>query len=372
MRHGLTDWNFAGRVQGGLDKSRLNPEGMRQAKEAGKNLTDVQVDAVFCSPLTRAKETFNIAMQNSKNPAFASIQHQILPSLSEIQVPWQGLLKNEISTSFYADAYAKYLRNPRWFSYNGFSPFDDITARAEEVWNVVSRANHSCSLIVGHNQMNKALICSQLGMQFSLSSWRQNNCCFNVFRYEPGRPSQLRLSNSSDVEYIARKPTPRRGFMRVILHRNGGFTGLKNMTRTHRIARYFVVGDTDPDYVASFRHDFAADGEVSHLPWLKARSIDEDFEHAVRLLERLKGSYRDQCVVLSVGTAERICSLISACVGLGVHGVRRFYSDPGGVTIIDLNSTAKVGSVASFVACHNVGAWPSLGPLVGYTQNNNT
>ena len=34
MRHGMTDWNFDGRVQGGLDKSRLNKIGVKQASSS--------------------------------------------------------------------------------------------------------------------------------------------------------------------------------------------------------------------------------------------------------------------------------------------------------------------------------------------------
>lgn len=59
VRHGTTDWNVLGRLQGQNDIP-LNEAGRLQAKALGKRLNDEQWDAVVSSDLLRAKETADI------------------------------------------------------------------------------------------------------------------------------------------------------------------------------------------------------------------------------------------------------------------------------------------------------------------------
>ena len=56
VRHGETDWNQAGRLQGQTDIA-LNAQGLEQAREAAERLKEVPFEIAFCSPLIRAKRT---------------------------------------------------------------------------------------------------------------------------------------------------------------------------------------------------------------------------------------------------------------------------------------------------------------------------
>lgn len=59
VRHGQTDWNAQGLIQGETDVP-LNKEGVNQAKDLAKNLQKIKFDAIFSSDLVRAKKTAEI------------------------------------------------------------------------------------------------------------------------------------------------------------------------------------------------------------------------------------------------------------------------------------------------------------------------
>ncbi len=65
VRHGLTDWNVLGKVQGHSDIP-LNEEGKKQAKNLAKKLTNVNFYRVFSSDLIRAKQTAEIIALEKK------------------------------------------------------------------------------------------------------------------------------------------------------------------------------------------------------------------------------------------------------------------------------------------------------------------
>lgn len=68
VRHGETDWNSLGRLQGRTDIP-LNSKGILQADECRQFLKNYEWDVVITSPLKRAKETAKI-IKDSNLPLF--------------------------------------------------------------------------------------------------------------------------------------------------------------------------------------------------------------------------------------------------------------------------------------------------------------
>ncbi len=93
VRHGQSEWNAAGRMQGHAD-SPLTPEGRRQAHAAARKLKGFHF--VASSDLSRAADTAAIIAAELSLPLIAP-----QPALREIDVgPWQGLTRRDIDKRF--------------------------------------------------------------------------------------------------------------------------------------------------------------------------------------------------------------------------------------------------------------------------------
>ena len=67
VRHGQTDWNKQGWIQGRFDVP-LNDTGREQATKARDELKDIPFGVCFVSPLSRAKETAEIILEGRDVP----------------------------------------------------------------------------------------------------------------------------------------------------------------------------------------------------------------------------------------------------------------------------------------------------------------
>jgi broad specificity phosphatase PhoE len=93
VRHGATEWNQQRRVQG-LSNLGLNETGKRQAEALAQALKDINVLAIYCSPLRRAQET---ALAISR---FHQVKVVTLDGLKELDVgEVDGMTYDEMKTS---------------------------------------------------------------------------------------------------------------------------------------------------------------------------------------------------------------------------------------------------------------------------------
>ena len=96
VRHGETDWNAAGRLQGHTDRP-LNEYGRRQARELAERLVGERIAAVYTSDLARARETAEIIA------APLGLEVVLEPGLREKNWGnWEGLTADERASIEYA------------------------------------------------------------------------------------------------------------------------------------------------------------------------------------------------------------------------------------------------------------------------------
>mmetsp|Transcript_3476 Transcript_3476/g.7888 ORF Transcript_3476/g.7888 Transcript_3476/m.7888 type:complete len:294 (+) Transcript_3476:287-1168(+) len=63
LRHGETDWNKEGKIQGGGFDIPLNENGRNQARSAARAMEDIPLSLIASSPLSRASETADMLTQ---------------------------------------------------------------------------------------------------------------------------------------------------------------------------------------------------------------------------------------------------------------------------------------------------------------------
>ena len=90
-RHGETDWNRELRIQGSSD-IELNELGRRQAQLLAQELTDVELDAIYASDLSRARATAAAVA------AAHGLEVRLDPRLRERSFgSWEGLTREDIA-----------------------------------------------------------------------------------------------------------------------------------------------------------------------------------------------------------------------------------------------------------------------------------
>eukprot|EP00588_Corethron_pennatum_P009174 CAMPEP_0194272126 /NCGR_PEP_ID=MMETSP0169-20130528/5769_1 /TAXON_ID=218684 /ORGANISM="Corethron pennatum, Strain L29A3" /LENGTH=264 /DNA_ID=CAMNT_0039014711 /DNA_START=242 /DNA_END=1036 /DNA_ORIENTATION=- len=161
QRHGQTDANAAGIIQGSSDFSRLTPTGRAQAAELSRSpvwntLSDddgpLRIDRVFVSPLARARETLDILLDGFGEAARAGTAPSCpgrgdavaLRSLREIDLyGWEDRSKTDLRTDepVAFDAWKRGDADAMVLSHRGGA--DGSVRRHRPLWELWERAS-SC------------------------------------------------------------------------------------------------------------------------------------------------------------------------------------------------------------------------------------
>ena len=154
MRHGKTDWNAIKKLQGRTDIP-LNEEGRKMAVEVREECRSIGFDVCYSSPLIRARETAEIALEGLDVPVITDDR------LMEMSF---GVYEGAVNaSSIEGSPIQKFFEDPENFrgTENGES-FEDLFSRTGEFIREVlepALADGKRVLIVGHGAMNCSIIC---------------------------------------------------------------------------------------------------------------------------------------------------------------------------------------------------------------------
>lgn len=163
-RHGQTEWNIQSRMQGWAD-SPLTVTGVEAARQLGKRLQDVPLNAVYSSTSGRTIHTAQLIIGERTTPL---IQKE---DLREINVgEWQGMLSTDIEKDF-ADQLKTYYEHPSQFEPTSGESFHMLKERIlGAVEDIAAAHPNGHVLIVTHGVVKKCLINHFSGAQLD-SLW---------------------------------------------------------------------------------------------------------------------------------------------------------------------------------------------------------
>ncbi|MER3433263.1 MAG: histidine phosphatase family protein [Leptolyngbya sp. ERB_1_1] len=227
VRHGESSYNVEKRAQGHCDLSTLTEKGEKMATQVATALKDLKFDAVYSSPLQRAKRTAELILADLNNPP----PLQTTEDLKEINILlWEGLLFTEVAEK-YPEMYAHWHSEPhkvRMTLPDGseLAPVPELYQQAERFWRstLPQHANQTI-LIVAHSGINRALINTAIGLEpADYQRFHISNCGISVLNFSGdfGQPVQIESLNvTSHLGETIPKIRPNHKGARLLLVRHG-------------------------------------------------------------------------------------------------------------------------------------------------------
>lgn len=154
MRHGETDWNKEGRIQGHTDIP-LNQHGRIQIAQTAAGLADIcpDIDLILCSPLWRARESAQIAAERLHYPKDKIIEEPLLIERSFGEA--EGLTAAEREKK-----YPNYQYSDIGYQFPGMESLEDLMERAHSVIKMIidTYKDKNNILVASHGAILYAII----------------------------------------------------------------------------------------------------------------------------------------------------------------------------------------------------------------------
>ena len=181
IRHGETEWNKAGILQGNSN-IQLLPEGIEQAKLLAEHAPFHAVDAIYSSDLSRALATAKILAEKFNLPVFEE------RGLRETNFgDWEGRYINELVKEF-PDDFGNFFIKPDKIKPPNGETFLESQARVMNALDeIIAEHENQNIAVVCHGAAIRLIICAALDIRIrKMWSISQFNTALNVLTYDEG------------------------------------------------------------------------------------------------------------------------------------------------------------------------------------------
>ena len=178
IRHGETAWNRE-KIFRGVHDIPLNANGRAQAEQLAKALAGREIHAAYSSPLSRARETAQIALRGHDIPI------EDHPDLKDFDYgEWTGL-KDSVVAERWSEEHARWNTSPHQAHPSGGETLEGVRNRAVDFLSTLVEKHPEQSIaLFAHRVVNKILILSMLSLELDRFPYIcQDNCCLNEFFY---------------------------------------------------------------------------------------------------------------------------------------------------------------------------------------------
>lgn len=195
IRHGQTDWNVAGMIQGRHDIP-LNAIGRLQAGALAQGMGKRPVTAVYSSPQARALETAKVIGESFK------LTVEALPQLMEISYgSWEGRTVQDILTTD-SELYHAWWNHPVTVSPPGGETLAQVDERCRLAWEHIRSRITGDVAVVSHGSTLAHLIVHLLKGQPEAREIIVGNASITTIEYcpETGACKLLELNDNSHLQ----------------------------------------------------------------------------------------------------------------------------------------------------------------------------
>jgi broad specificity phosphatase PhoE len=150
-RHGETEWNTKGKMQG-WGNSNLTLKGIENAEKLGESLKHIDFDCIYCSPLGRAVDTAKY-IRGDKDTKII-----INDSLKEMGFgSWEGMEHSEVE-ELYPEERFNFWNKPHLYKTVNGESFEELFERVRTVLDeIINNTSYDNILIVTHTVVIKAI-----------------------------------------------------------------------------------------------------------------------------------------------------------------------------------------------------------------------
>jgi probable phosphoglycerate mutase len=374
VRHGQSTFNAQGRIQGSSNESLLTERGQEQAHHVQRILAGVHFDCLFKSPLERASHTADIIWNNRSGNVTS------LYGLREIDLfSFEGMLKSE-GKRLFGDAFATWQSDPANFVIDGRMPVPELWERARTCWDDVLDSNASSILLVAHNAVLQALVCTALGVGPSyFRHLLQSNCGVSVLDFGPpeiaGDPCVVieRLNETPSFPTRSEAPRSPGGRLVIVVHGQDEAEAESKIAGSDNGVSLSGAGVTQSSALAGELSDSGVES-ILYSPQARARETADAIADNLRgfgnmcersglndislqaeapggeplhsLFERAQGELREafrefergrETVAMVTHTAVAR-ALLCCALGMDEQVFRRFRADEGSVSVVDFQA----------------------------------
>jgi probable phosphoglycerate mutase len=203
VRHGESLYNAEGRVQGRADVS-LSELGRRQAAAVAEALAGEQLEAIYCSPLARARETAHYLGLATGLPI------ELVDDLMEIHVGvFQELLWMQIAEVHPEAAWRWHSRDPDYRIPGGESR-RDLMRRGASALEQIRDRGHRRVAVIAHGGLLTAAFKALLGIPAERSPFTLSNASISRVGWEKAF-HLLSLNETGHLRQLEESLYPRSG-----------------------------------------------------------------------------------------------------------------------------------------------------------------
>src|SRR5260221_6354538 len=159
VRHGESEGNFAGTLQGARSDTHLSARGVEQARLLARRLSGEALDAAFTSPMIRARETTEILLAGRDGVPVA-----VDADLLEFDWgTWSGQPLDAALEAEVAGVRSRWKAGETSLAPPGGESPEDAATRAQRFFGRLRREAPGSSLVVAHGRFHRILMAVLLG-----------------------------------------------------------------------------------------------------------------------------------------------------------------------------------------------------------------